>query len=224
MVRERGLRARAGSPTRPPRSSSGSRSTRSRAATCPRSSSASGSRRCSAATARRSTRTPARRRTSSRSSSSASTTSSAASRQRFKIIARYRAYHGSTLGALSATGQAMRRVGYEPLAPGFLHVAAAGPVPRRHRARRPRRLRPPLRRRPRAHDRVRAARDGRRGDHGADHHRRRHPDPAGLLPARRQGGVRAPRRAADRRRGDLRLRPGRARGSATTGPACGPTS
>ena len=47
--------------------------------------------------------------------------------QRFKIIARYRAYHGSTLGALSATGQAMRRSGYEPLAPGFLHVAPPDP-------------------------------------------------------------------------------------------------
>jgi taurine-pyruvate aminotransferase len=46
---------------------------------------------------------------------------------RFKIIARYRAYHGSTLGALSATGQAMRRTGYEPLAPGFLHVAPPDP-------------------------------------------------------------------------------------------------
>jgi taurine-pyruvate aminotransferase len=47
--------------------------------------------------------------------------------QRFKIVARYRAYHGSTLGALSATGQAMRRTGYEPLAPGFLHVAPPDP-------------------------------------------------------------------------------------------------
>jgi taurine-pyruvate aminotransferase len=47
--------------------------------------------------------------------------------QRFKIVARYRAYHGSTLGALSATGQAMRRSGYEPLAPGFLHVAPPDP-------------------------------------------------------------------------------------------------
>jgi taurine-pyruvate aminotransferase len=46
---------------------------------------------------------------------------------RFKIIARYRAYHGSTLGALSATGQAMRRVGYEPLAPGFLHIPPPDP-------------------------------------------------------------------------------------------------
>ena len=47
--------------------------------------------------------------------------------QRFKIIARYRAYHGSTLGALSATGQALRRFGYEPLAPGFLHVPPPDP-------------------------------------------------------------------------------------------------
>ncbi|MBW2393695.1 MAG: aminotransferase class III-fold pyridoxal phosphate-dependent enzyme [Deltaproteobacteria bacterium] len=43
---------------------------------------------------------------------------------RYKIIARYRGYHGNTLGALSATGQAERRFGYEPLAPGFLHIEA----------------------------------------------------------------------------------------------------
>ncbi|MCP3984459.1 MAG: aminotransferase class III-fold pyridoxal phosphate-dependent enzyme [bacterium] len=43
---------------------------------------------------------------------------------RYKIIARYRGYHGNTLGALSATGQAERRVGYEPMAPGFLHIEA----------------------------------------------------------------------------------------------------
>src|SRR5215217_5100338 len=46
---------------------------------------------------------------------------------RFKIIARYRAYHGSTLGAMSATGQALRRYGYQPLAPGFLHVQPPDP-------------------------------------------------------------------------------------------------
>ena len=46
---------------------------------------------------------------------------------RFKIIARYRAYHGSTLGAMSATGQALRRFGYEPVAPGFLHVPPPDP-------------------------------------------------------------------------------------------------
>jgi len=41
---------------------------------------------------------------------------------RYKIIARHRAYHGFTMGALSATGQHMRRRAFEPLIPGFLHV------------------------------------------------------------------------------------------------------
>ncbi|MDU2240052.1 MAG: aspartate aminotransferase family protein [Paenibacillus sp.] len=42
---------------------------------------------------------------------------------RHKFIARYRGYHGGSMGALSATGQAQRKYKYEPLAPGFLHVA-----------------------------------------------------------------------------------------------------
>lgn len=42
---------------------------------------------------------------------------------RFKFISRYRAYHGSSMGALAATGQAQRKYLYEPLVPGFLHVA-----------------------------------------------------------------------------------------------------
>jgi taurine-pyruvate aminotransferase len=42
---------------------------------------------------------------------------------RSKFISRYRAYHGSSMGALSATGQAVRKQSYEPLVPGFLHVA-----------------------------------------------------------------------------------------------------
>lgn len=42
---------------------------------------------------------------------------------RYKFISRYRAYHGSSMGALSATGQALRKYKYEPLVPGFLHVA-----------------------------------------------------------------------------------------------------
>lgn len=41
---------------------------------------------------------------------------------KYKFISRYRAYHGSTLGALSATAQANRRQRYDPPAPGFLHV------------------------------------------------------------------------------------------------------
>lgn len=41
---------------------------------------------------------------------------------KYKIISRYRGYHGATLGALSATAQANRRVKYDPGVPGFLHV------------------------------------------------------------------------------------------------------
>src|SRR5699024_12081629 len=39
-----------------------------------------------------------------------------------KFISRYRAYHGNSFGSLAATGQAKRKISYEPLAPGFLHV------------------------------------------------------------------------------------------------------
>lgn len=42
---------------------------------------------------------------------------------RYKFISRYRAYHGNTMGALAATGQAQRKYKYEPLGQGFLHVA-----------------------------------------------------------------------------------------------------
>ena len=41
---------------------------------------------------------------------------------RYKIISRYRSYHGSSMAALSATGQAQRKYKYEPLGQGFLHV------------------------------------------------------------------------------------------------------
>ncbi|WP_077328750.1 aspartate aminotransferase family protein [Virgibacillus siamensis] len=41
---------------------------------------------------------------------------------RHKFISRYRAYHGNSMGALAATGQAQRKYRYEPLAQGFLHV------------------------------------------------------------------------------------------------------
>ncbi|MDQ3921617.1 MAG: aspartate aminotransferase family protein [Actinomycetota bacterium] len=42
---------------------------------------------------------------------------------RYKFVARYRGYHGNTFGSLAATGQSQRKYLYEPLAPGFLHVA-----------------------------------------------------------------------------------------------------
>ena len=41
---------------------------------------------------------------------------------RYKFLSRYRAYHGNSMGALSATGQAERKYRYEPLTPGFIHV------------------------------------------------------------------------------------------------------
>jgi taurine-pyruvate aminotransferase len=42
---------------------------------------------------------------------------------RWKFVSRYRAYHGNSMGSVAATGQAQRKYLYEPLAPGFLHVA-----------------------------------------------------------------------------------------------------
>nr|WP_141430686.1 aspartate aminotransferase family protein [Bacillus sp. 03113] len=42
---------------------------------------------------------------------------------RFKFISRHRAYHGNSMGALGATGQAIRKIKYEPVAVGFQHVA-----------------------------------------------------------------------------------------------------
>lgn len=42
--------------------------------------------------------------------------------ERHKFISRYRAYHGNSMGALAATGQAQRKINYEPLGGGFLHV------------------------------------------------------------------------------------------------------
>ncbi len=42
---------------------------------------------------------------------------------RYKIIARHRSYHGSTFAGISAGGQHLRKQSFEPLVPGFLHVA-----------------------------------------------------------------------------------------------------
>ncbi len=42
--------------------------------------------------------------------------------RKYKIIARYLSWHGSTMGALSASGLKARKAVNEPLAPGFLHV------------------------------------------------------------------------------------------------------
>lgn len=42
--------------------------------------------------------------------------------KKYKIVARYQGYHGATLGALSATGMYERKVPFEPLVSGFVHV------------------------------------------------------------------------------------------------------
>src|SRR3954468_24331456 len=41
---------------------------------------------------------------------------------KYKIISRYLSWHGSTMGALSASGLKSRKTVNEPMAPGFLHV------------------------------------------------------------------------------------------------------
>ncbi|MFN0197051.1 MAG: aspartate aminotransferase family protein [Planctomycetaceae bacterium] len=41
---------------------------------------------------------------------------------KYKIIARYQSWHGSTYGSLSASGLTSRRTQSEPLTPGFVHV------------------------------------------------------------------------------------------------------
>ncbi|RKD73537.1 adenosylmethionine-8-amino-7-oxononanoate aminotransferase [Sinobaca qinghaiensis] len=41
---------------------------------------------------------------------------------KYKILSRYRAYHGNSMGAMGATGQASRKLKYEPAGEGFKHV------------------------------------------------------------------------------------------------------
>src|SRR3954471_9149094 len=41
---------------------------------------------------------------------------------KYKVISRYQSWHGSTIGALSASGLKSRKTVNEPLAPGFIHV------------------------------------------------------------------------------------------------------
>jgi len=51
--------------------------------------------------------------------------------RRYKIISRHRAYHGNTLAAMAATGQAERKMGYEPMPAGYLHIEPPYPY-RKH--------------------------------------------------------------------------------------------
>ena len=124
--------------------------------------------------------------------------------QKHKVIAREVAYHGTSLGALSATGITELRSQFEPLTPGRL------PRPQHQRLPLARGARADLGgRRDRGADRLRGAGDGRRGDPRAGPERRRLLRPARrLLPAGARD-LRPPRRADDLRRGDLRLGPAR---------------
>ncbi len=48
---------------------------------------------------------------------------------KYKIVSLYKGYHGSTMGALSASGTTRRKAVFEPTLPGFIHVMP--PVPHR---------------------------------------------------------------------------------------------
>ena len=48
-------------------------------------------------------------------------------RNKFKIISRRRAYHGTAFGGVSAQGIAANRAAFEPLVPGFSHIAPPYP-------------------------------------------------------------------------------------------------
>lgn len=43
---------------------------------------------------------------------------------KYKVVSRWRSYHGNTLGALSATGHVMRRLEYTPMLTAGVHAAA----------------------------------------------------------------------------------------------------
>ena len=117
---------------------------------------------------------------------------------RHKLISRKLAYHGTSMGALTATGLTPLREpvraahpGRHPRAEHQLLPLAGGPRPAVGG------------RRDRGGDRVRGRRHGRGGDPRAGAERRRLLRPPGrLLPARARD-LRPPRRAADLRRGDL---------------------
>lgn len=42
--------------------------------------------------------------------------------QKYKVISRYQGFHGSTMGALGASGVTKRKTAFEPFGPGYVHV------------------------------------------------------------------------------------------------------
>ena len=121
-----------------------------------------------------------------------------------KIIARDIAYHGTSLGALAATGITSLRTPFEPLTPGGVPRPQHQHVPHA-----PRLQRAGARRRRGREDRVRGPRDRGRGHHGAGPERRRLLHPAGGLLAAGARDLRRVQRPAHLRRGHLRLGPPR---------------
>ena len=143
--------------------------------------------------------------------------------RRYKMIARRIAYHGTTLGALSLTGIYPLKTPFEPLMPGVRHVSNT------NRYRRPEGETEQEFTRVPAGGAARGDRAGGPGLgcgrlHGAGAELRRHVHAArGLLPGRARD-LRRVRRAAGRRRGDLRIRPAGRRGSARRSTTSAPTS
>ena len=136
-----------------------------------------------------------------------------------KFIAREIAYHGTTLGALTATGVTGPAPAVRAVHAGRLPRREHEPLPARARVRR----REP-RRGDRAPDRVRGPGDRRRRDHGAGPERRRLLRPARGLLAARARDLRPLRRPADLRRGHLLVGPARAPGSAPSATTTSRTS
>ena len=117
---------------------------------------------------------------------------------RFKIIARDVAYHGTSMGALAATGVTSLRAPYEPLTPGGCHVPNTNSF-------RWKEDRDPLWAADAIEQRIvfeGPAHRGRRDPRAGPERRRLLHAAGGLLPARARD-LRPPRRAAHLRRGHL---------------------
>ena len=131
--------------------------------------------------------------------------------ERYKVISREIAYHGSSMGALAITGLADIKYPFEPIDPGRGQGAEHQLLPGTHvRARRPGGVRRLGGRRDRAGDPPRGTEVGRGGLPGAGAELGRLLPAAARLLRAGQGDLRPVRRAAGLRRGDLRVRPGAA--------------
>ena len=129
--------------------------------------------------------------------------------QKKKIISRIKAYHGVTVASASLTGLPGNHRDFDLPLPGFLHTDCPHHYRFAQRRRERGRFRHAARRRTRRADRRGRTRHGGGVHRRAGDGRRRRDRAAAHLFRENPGGVREARRAADRRRGDLRLRPAR---------------